>query len=489
MNLNYRTKNKKINIPKFNLKDLIIFLIPLIIFLFYLYIYNPGILTYDSFIQLHQIATGNFNNWQPFFHTFIEMVCIKIYASPVTIGVVQILSFSIIWTLICKYNRNDDLETKKYFFMQVILTFTISLIPINALYSITLWKDVLFSYLVLLLCLLIQVMLDRNAELDIGFVIIMSLIMACIAQLRFNGIYNILMLLIILCIFLYKNNKPQKMYIIIPVLTIIFIMVISSLSVVYEVEDTHKDGVFAKVMHMLADYDLNLDLSKNDRDMIHKVISKKQIKEKYNIYYTDPIRDSSNRSAYDNNRSEYIKMAIKYSIQHPKHFIKYMLGSSAMVWDITRDEDWIGKQYYINEDGANLQNSKEHFYSKKNETPTASYEDVFEVNKGTEKYNIINSFVYLAKENSLLDTLFNSPALYMYLAFILMVGIYLITKSKKIFLIYLPNLLNILTVAISTPIQDNRYLYANLLVFYLLVIIFINVLSKRESSKINYNVH
>ena len=284
MNLNYRTKNKKINIPKFILKDLIIFLIPLIIFLFYLYIYNPGILTYDSFNQLHQIATGNFNNWQPFFHTFIEMVCIKIYASPVTIGVVQILSFSIIWTLICKYNRNDDLETKKYFFMQVILTFTISLIPINALYSITLWKDVLFSYLVLLLCLLIQVMLDRNAELDIGFVIIMSLIMACIAQLRFNGIYNILMLLIILCIFLYKNNKPQKMYIIIPVLTIIFIMVISSLSVVYEVEDTHKDGVFAKVMHMLADYDLNLDLSKNDRDMIHKVISKKQIKEKYNIY-------------------------------------------------------------------------------------------------------------------------------------------------------------------------------------------------------------
>ena len=73
----------------------------------------------------------------------------------------------------------------------------------------------------------------------------------------------------------------------------------------------------------------------------------------------------------------------------------------------------------------------------------------------------------------------------MYLAFILMVGIYLITKSKNIFLIYLPNLLNILTVAISTPIQDNRYLYANLLVFYLLVIIFmiifINVLSKRES--------
>ena len=156
MNLNYRTKNKKINITKFNLKDLIIFLIPLIIFLFYLYIYNPGILTYDSFNQLHQIATGNFNNWQPFFHTFIEMVCIKIYASPVTIGVVQILSFSIIWTLICKYNRNDDLETKKYFFMQVILTFTISLIPINALYSITLWKDVLFSYLVLLLCLLIS---------------------------------------------------------------------------------------------------------------------------------------------------------------------------------------------------------------------------------------------------------------------------------------------------------------------------------------------
>lgn len=489
MNLNYKTKNKKVNIPKFNLKDLIIFLIPLIIFLYYLYIYNPGILTMDSFNQLHQIATNHFNNWHPFFYTFIEMVCIRIYASPISIGVVQILSFSIIWMFICKYNRDEDLETKKYFFMQVILTFTISLIPINALYSITLWKDVLFSYLVLLLCFLIQIMLDRKDELGIGFVIIMSIIMACIAQLRLNGIYDIILLLIILCIFLYKNNKPQKMYIVIPVLTIIFIMLISSLSVVYEVHDAHNDGLFPKVMHMLADYDLNIDLSKNDRDMIHKVISKKQIKEKYNIYFTDPIRDSSNRSAYENNKRAYIKMAIKYSIQHPKHFIKYMLGSSAMVWDITRDDDWIGNQYHIDEDGAKLQYYKERFYSHMNATPNTTYEDVFEVNRGTEKYNITNSFVYLAKENILLDTLFNSPALYMYLAFILIGGIYLLTKSKNIFLIYLPNLLNILIVAISTPIQDNRYLYANLLVFYLLVIIFINVLSKREVSKTNYNVN
>ena len=60
----------------------------------YLYVYNPGIICYDSFDQLNQIATNNFRNWHPFFHTFIEMLCLKIYANPITICVLQILTFS-----------------------------------------------------------------------------------------------------------------------------------------------------------------------------------------------------------------------------------------------------------------------------------------------------------------------------------------------------------------------------------------------------------
>ena len=84
-------------IKTFNYNDLKIFLIPFIIFSIYLAVFNPCIATIDSFNQLHQIASGHFTNWHPFFHTFIEMLCLKVYPSPMSVGIFQILVFSIMW--------------------------------------------------------------------------------------------------------------------------------------------------------------------------------------------------------------------------------------------------------------------------------------------------------------------------------------------------------------------------------------------------------
>ena len=176
---------------KWTYKDLIIFSIPFLIFLFYLNIYNPGILTYDSFNQMHQIASNEFTNWHPFFHTFIEMLCLKIYPSPISIAILQILVFSTMWTIICNYTRVNDTSNKKFdkeFILQIIFTLFISIIPINAVYSITLWKDILFSYFLMFLCFLIKVTIDKKGHLDYKFVISLSLVMAFVAHLRSNGL-------------------------------------------------------------------------------------------------------------------------------------------------------------------------------------------------------------------------------------------------------------------------------------------------------------
>ena len=217
--MDIQTEKSKIisKIQRLNYKDLIIFLIPVIIFSFYLYVYNPGILTFDSFNQVHQIASGHYTNWHPFFHTFIEMLLYKIYSSPATVAIFQILVFSIIWMVICKYFRNNDeninladIKRDREFIIQSIITLIICLIPINAIYSITLWKDVLFSYGILFLCFLIKVMIDKKCKVSIRFIVLMGFVMACVAQLRLNGIYVIVPLLIILAYYLYKHDKTEK---------------------------------------------------------------------------------------------------------------------------------------------------------------------------------------------------------------------------------------------------------------------------------------
>lgn len=483
MNLKIDNQYLKNFSHKLSYKDLVIFLIPFVIFMVYLYIFNPGILRPDTFNQFHQIATSTYGNWHPFFHTFIDMVCLSIYPNPKSIAILQIVTFSVIWTSICNYFRYDD-ETdenkklNKIFIIQVIFTTVISLIPINAIYSITILKDILFSYFLLLSCFLIKIVLDKKENSSYLLITILSISMAFVSQIRPNGLYLILVLLVCLFIYLYKTTKSKKLYLLIPVLTIIFILLISSLNIIYDVENDQNDAIYTKVTHMLADYDLNLDLSSQDRDKIHELVSEKKIKKYYNKIISDPIRDAGSRDVYNNDKMTYISLAIKYSIKNPTYFIGYVFGSSPMVWKVVRD--WNKLPYK-----TNTEKSKLDYYSTKNITPIASYENVVMKNKGTEPYEQLNSFVNKIGENKITDTLFDSPALYMYLSFILIGGIYLLTKSKDIFIVYLPNMLNILIIFASTPIQDVRYLYPNLLLFYFLIIMLLGILQKRKEIRIS----
>ena len=218
------------NFRKLNYRDLAIFLIPVIIFSIYLSVFYPGIATTDTFNQLHQIASNTFTNWHPFFHTFIEMLCLNVYPSTISICIFQIIVFSTMWTVICKYSRDDDAQTKDIFRLQVIFSIIICAIPINGIYSISLWKDILFSYCLMFLCFLIKVMIDRGGKVDIKFIVLLSIIMAFVSQLRGNGFYVILISIFIYSIYLFMKRNV-KMCVLLPVLSITFILLIASLNI------------------------------------------------------------------------------------------------------------------------------------------------------------------------------------------------------------------------------------------------------------------
>ena len=474
-------------IKKLNYNDLKIFLIPVIIFSIYLAVFNPCIATYDSFNQLHQIASGHFTNWHPFFHTFIDMLCLKVYPSPISICIFQILVFSTMWTIICKYNRDDNIQTDNTFKLQVIFSLIICIIPINAMYSITLWKDVLFSYFLMFLCFLAKVLIDKEGQVSYKFIILISLVMAFVAQLRGNGMYVSLIAMVIYSIYLFIK-KNIKMSALLAILTITLILLIASLNIIYDVEDNEKDAMMTKVVHVLADYDLNLELEDADRNKIHELIDKDKIKDYYKPTGSDPILAISKFKEFDNVKETYVGLVIKYSLRNPLHCIQYLLGSSPMVWDITRDDDWIGRPYYMSGEKDRLQSDFEAYYVKHGYTPTEPYENLSYANWGTPAFKVLNLLSLGIEGHVVPDTLFNSPALYMYLSIIILILIHFITKSKEIYLMYLPNLLNIVMIFFSTPIQDNRYLYANLLVCYLLIIIFIG-LRYRKDDKMQNSAH
>ena len=233
MNLNANESNI---IPKFNYRDLLIFLVPILIFMLYLFVYNPGVLTASSYGQLHQIATGKFTTANPIFHTLIEMLLIKLFGTPLYIGLVQILIFSVMWTVICKYHRDDSDKSNNGFVVEFIITLIICLIPINAVYSVSLSSYVLFSYFMMFLCFLIKVMLDKNGQVGTKLIVLMALTLGIMSGLSNYGVVIAIPILIVIAYYLLKNGASENTLVTFVGLAVLCIFLIASLNFVFDVQ-------------------------------------------------------------------------------------------------------------------------------------------------------------------------------------------------------------------------------------------------------------
>lgn len=443
-------------------KDVIIFIIPLVTYLMVLAIFFPGMLSYDSFDQLNQIATNQFNNWHPFLHTFIEKVCMKVWNTPASVGVFQILFFSILWAVICKYNRKKN--TKKEFIFQIIVTFFIVLNPLNSFYSITLWKDVLFGYMFLLFCFLLEILIDRKYQVSPKFIALLGFVIAIISKLRHNGLYALIIFLVILMsIFLLKKN--WKFCLLIVTSFIVSMTLFYGLEIAYNVKHIKNTLVEVKIMHALAYYNEENILSKKEKDIISNVVDLKEMHDNFNKYYSDALATKLNLVKAQEYKSDLMKILIQKSLKHPLVLIRYVLDSANMTWSIVRPNNAVGTLVFLQLDD-----------SPNNVT------GITHVNKGKGIYKNAQQIVLRSMYQKFPQTILYSGALYLYSSIILVAALIITKKSLKFLLLIIPNLLNTIIIAASTPIQDIRYIYPNYLILYLILIIFIGNYSRKKET-------
>ena len=454
-----KTKIKGI-IKKIEIQDIAIFAIPFFTFIIALVIFFPGFLSYDSFQQLGQISAHRFSNWHPFIHTFIEMVCLKVWNSPASVGLFQIFCFSIIWTIICKYNRKA--KTWYEFLIQIIITIIFSLNPLNVCYSITLWKDVLFSYGMLLLAFIIQVIIDKDFDASYYIFTIFGLLMAFVSKMRGNGLFAVVMLLLVLIVIMLIKKKFKKMLLLLA-LYVVGMFSIFGLEKIYNVENNEKSALNAKAFHVIAFYETQGYLSESDKTFLSEIIDTNEMTNNYVVSFSDPIYRLINQEKANEYRSKVIKIIAREAKNHPARFISYALDSSVMTWAIDMPEGTIGTTLWLTLDVPNNTNVK------------FANEDKIIFEKAMQCINF-------TLNNSISRVAFYSMSLYMYLSFVIMVFL-VILKKAKYSLVIACNITNIVIVAASTPIQDIRYIYPNILMFYLLLIIMFNCIFNIKNEK------
>lgn len=179
------------------------FCVNFIVLFLWLLAFWPGVMTHDSLQSWSQALTGEYTNWHPYLYSMYVKFLTLFYRSPASVAIFQMLSLSALSAYV--FGRLYALaQNKKLIFISFLLLLTS--IPVGLL-TITLWKDVIYSQLVLLWGIVIFFLIKDNRIISSKrLVIALGLLLFFTSVMRHNGV----VLLLIVPAFFYFNKLLNK---------------------------------------------------------------------------------------------------------------------------------------------------------------------------------------------------------------------------------------------------------------------------------------
>lgn len=453
--MNQEKSKKKIKIEK---ADIAIFLILFIILVGALLSFFPGILTSDNVDQISQAENNNYFNAHPILHTFFIGTLTQLGGIWIP-ALIQIIIFALSWTYVCKLLRKIN-NSKKNAILQIIVTCIIAIMPLNFMYSITIWKDIIYSYSFLILLGLLYFGIKKEYRYTTSQIIIYSLACVTIMKFRHNGVpIGFIMFVIAVALNIFKVRKlKDTLKFVVSFISIFIVMTIPSWCVNVVKDSGGASGALTSTevycMGGLLNEDINLE--PEEREFLDTIMDVDLWKESYSPYNGSPIlfNNQYHGSVLDDkeNKSKFDGIFKKYAKQKPQTIIKHFLSVNSIWW-------LIPEQYGMH--SVVLSNSwvSEMSNGRYDNHPIWEY--------GNKK--LIN-YVDKTMRNKLAYEFNYRPATAVLISLICVVGICFKEKKKMYLVILLPMLLNIGTYVFLISSQDQRYFYPCFMTEYIAVI-------------------
>ena len=452
-------------LKRFDKRNIITFLIPFCFFLFLLLVFSPGIISYDSNNQWQQVVANEINNAHPFFTTYFMLLLSKIWNSPSVVLVFQVFIFSYFWMYICKIIRENN---KKSFKKIVIYTIIISFIPLISLYSITLWKDILYSYYLMFIIYFVYKGIKNKFKYSFFDSFNIGLLLALIFIYRHNGMI-VSVFLIFMFVFIYIKNKIGIKKAVIIFLTFISFNCLVNIPKKYYLEknvasSNVKESIGTIDSYIIWMYGAHLNdgnIEKEDLKKLDNVIPTEEWEKLYNPYLINSIGSYEKDAEYYNDNIEYFRsLFIETSLKHPLTIIEHYLKADSLLWSpislsgryvYTFDyTEWWPDYEFNNGELYGYEGSKIEFpFIKKIVEKLTSYTLRFPIN-----------IIYY-------------PAIALYASILLIYMLIKQNKNKKYWLLLTPCLFNTISLAPINLAQDLRYVYINYLTLLVVGLIFI----------------
>ncbi|QTN00822.1 hypothetical protein ERJ70_16960 [Sediminibacillus dalangtanensis] len=417
----------------------------LVVWIVYLAAFYPGGMTPDSLSHWRQIHTHEFSSWHPVFYTWFMMLTTIFWHSPAATALGQIFFLAGVFGYAMYSFEKNGLKPIWLW----IVTAIFALSPVNSVFSIMIWKDVLFSTFLLLFtviaCKIVVTKGEWLYQLSSHFLLGGAVI--GIIFIRNNGLPVFLAMALLLMI-TYRNQAKRVLMTTLTVCGIYGIVtgpVFDSL----EVKPADPNEALGIPTQQLARViALDGELTAGQAEYLDRILPLAEWKEHYHPYLTDRIKflDDYNREVIYEDYGKYFSTWFSVVSNNFSIAVDAYLKQTSLVWQINEP-----------------QHGYTSLYSTEIHQPNDYNLESASLLPGVK--NVLTSWQTFTESH--LKQLVWRPALYTFLI-VLLTFVSFMKNGWTAWLVALPVLLNTGTILAGLPAQDFRYQYANSMALFII---------------------
>ncbi len=291
----------------------------------------PGIMTADSMVQFEQIfADEPLSNHHPIIHTLTIGGLIKLglmFTGDLNTSVAFYTASQMLFICCCfgllvvEVTRLAGGYNRK---VVVGLTALLALMPFNAVFAVTMWKDVPFAGVsVLFSCLLVEMYRKRDTLLKPYLFVLFTLLGVIFGLLRSNAFYAIIAFSPVFLFTFRKHVKSAAASVVLVILVTSVIKgpVYGSFGIKSPDFTESLSVPLQQVARVLVE---DRPVSESDLDLIDEVIDRTYIKELYVPGFADNIKElvrAGHPEVLEENKGRYFSLWARLLIRNPGQYI------------------------------------------------------------------------------------------------------------------------------------------------------------------------
>lgn len=308
----------------------------------YFLIFIPGFLSPDSIDQITQIINSGFTNHHPIFHTFFELIPYKIgmslsnssmvATSFVTITQMIIMSLIFSYLIHFLYKRNVN----KVILVMVFLYY--SILPMNALYSMILWKDIIFAGLIIILSIQLIYLIEEKI-FTISKMFKFGLICLITMLFRHNALYMMALLVVVLLI-AYRSKWKYILTTFLLVFSCYYVINIPIFNYFNIKRSSSAEYIAIPLQQVGRMTYKNLKFSNESKETLDKLLPYEKMKKLYNPVSVNPLKfdNDFDEEYFNKNKGKILKAYLDVVFDHPTTAVEAYFVSTLGYWYPNVDE-------------------------------------------------------------------------------------------------------------------------------------------------------